>query len=58
MKREVSQEEREIRNSMVDILCFLATGKASREQLVELNAKISGALSVFQKAAETEQVKA
>ena len=58
MKREVSQEEREIRNSMVDILCFLATGKASREQLAELNAKISGALTVFQKASETEHVKA
>ncbi len=43
---------------MVDILCFLATGKASREQLVELNAKISAALAVFQKAAETEHVKA
>ncbi len=58
MKREVGSEEREIRNGIVDLLCFLSSGRATKEQLEELNSRISGALSVFQKTADTEQVKA
>jgi hypothetical protein len=45
----MGREEREIRNGIVDILCFLSSGQATQQQMDELKARMDQAMRVFQK---------
>lgn len=47
--REMGQEEREIRNGIVDLLCFLSSGHATKEQMAAINIRLGDVLKVFQK---------
>ena len=50
MKREMSVEEREIRDGIVDILAFLATRTATCDQVKEIKRRIMETTQMFQKA--------
>lgn len=54
--REMGQDEREVRNGVVDILCFLSSGHPTKEQMQDLKVRISDAVKVFQKDEATERV--
>ena len=54
--KDMGIEEREIRNGIVDILCFLSSGKATKEQMEELRNRMAEVLRVFQKDEATERV--
>lgn len=56
VKREMSEEEREIRNGMVDILCFLASGRATKEEIQKLKVRVDEAVRDFQKDEAAERV--
>ena len=54
--REIGPEEREIRNGLVDLLCFLSSGRPTKEQVEEIKVRLVDVLKVFQKEEATEHV--
>lgn len=52
----MEQSEREIRNGVVDILCFLSSGKATESQLAEIEKRISMAADICRELMEKENV--
>lgn len=54
--RNMGPEEREIRNGIVDLLCFLSSGRATKEQTEEIKVRMVDVLKVFQKEEATEHV--
>jgi len=51
MKREMSVEERDIRDGIVEILALLASRTATPEQVREIKRRIMETVNTFQKAA-------
>ncbi len=49
MKTEFTDEEREIRNGICDILCFLSGGDVTADQMSVIRRKIEEAVEVFAK---------
>lgn len=54
--REMSEDEREIRNGIVDVLCFLSSGHPTNAQMEELKSRMGDVVKVFQKDEATEHV--
>ena len=51
---ERSQDEQEIRAGIVDVLCFISSGNATKEQMNELKVRIAEAVLVIQKEKTAE----